>query len=166
MTGIETIIEVEAWRDALPDAEAFAAGVYDAARAREGRLAGRVALLLADDARLRTLNLQFRGKDAPTNVLSFPSPAGDGFLGDIALAYETCAREAREKGAPFAAHAAHLVAHGLLHLVGYDHERDDDALKMESLEIAILGLLGVANPYTEADACVEANPCIEDCATS
>lgn len=153
-TGIETLVEAEGWRRALPDAEAFAERVHDAARAREKRLAGSVALLLTDDAALKGLNARFRGKDAPTNVLSFPSGAAagtatGGFLGDIALAYETCEREAMGKGVSFAAHAAHLIAHGLLHLVGYGHESDADAAKMEGMETSILGALGMPDPYAE-----------------
>lgn len=148
-TGIETIVETEGWRRALPEAEAFAERVYDAAARKDSRLAGAVALLLADDAMLRDLNARFRGKDAPTNVLSFPSNGRKGFLGDIAIAYETCVREAAEKGVPFAAHTAHLIAHGLLHLVGHDHQNDADAEHMEGLEAEILGALGFVNPYTE-----------------
>jgi len=145
---LETIIEAEAWEMALPDAEALAARVFAAARAREPRLMGSAALLLTGDAAVRDLNARFRGKDAPTNVLSFPSdePA-PGFLGDIALGYETCAREAREKGVTLADHAAHLIAHGLLHLVGYDHIEDADAEEMERLETEILAGLGVSDPY-------------------
>ena len=145
---LETIIEAEAWETALPDAEALAARVFAAARAREPRLSGSAALLLTDDGAVQDLNARFRGKDAPTNVLSFPSdePA-PGFLGDIALGYETCAREAREKGVALADHAAHLIAHGLLHLVGYDHIEDADAEEMERLETEILAGLGVSDPY-------------------
>ena len=145
---LETIIEAEAWEMALPDAEALAARVFAAARAREPRLMGSAALLLTGDAAVRDLNARFRGKDAPTNVLSFPSdePA-PGFLGDIALGYETCAREAREKGVTLADHAAHLIAHGLLDLVGYDHIEDADAVEMERLETEILAGLGVSDPY-------------------
>jgi probable rRNA maturation factor len=154
MIGIETIIESESWTQALPDAESLAVRVFGAARAREPRLAGGAALLLADDETLRDLNRRFRGKDAPTNVLSFPSGAGDdAFLGDIALAYETCAREAREKGLPFAAHAAHLIAHGLLHLVGYDHEDEREATRMERLETEILAAIGAPNPYEAEEEC-------------
>ena len=145
---LETIIEAEAWEMALPDAEALAARVFAAARAREPRLMGSAALLLTGDAAVRDLNARFRGKDAPTNVLSFPSdePA-PGFLGDIALGYETCAREARKTGVTLADHAAHLIAHGLLHLVGYDHIEDADAEEMERLETEILAGLGVSDPY-------------------
>lgn len=146
---LETIIEAEAWEQALPDADALVARVFAAARAREPRLGGTAALLLADDGAVRDLNARFRGKDAPTNVLSFPSgETAPGFLGDIALGYETCAREAREKGVALADHAAHLIAHGLLHLVGYDHMEDGEAELMERLETEILAALGVSDPYS------------------
>ncbi|MBI1364466.1 MAG: rRNA maturation RNase YbeY [Alphaproteobacteria bacterium] len=148
--GVEAIVEAAGWARALPEAETLARRVFDAARAREPRLAGEAAILFTDDATVRDLNRRFRGKDAPTNVLSFPSGAA-GLLGDVALAYETCAREAREKGVALADHAAHLIAHGLLHLVGYDHMDDREALLMERLETAILGAVGVADPYEEAE---------------
>ncbi len=117
------------------------------------------SLLFADDAEVHALNREWRGKDQPTNVLSFPmlarsdllDLAPDGppeMLGDIALAYETCAREAAEKGVTVAAHATHLVVHGLLHLAGYDHELSAaDADAMEALEIKALASLGLADPY-------------------
>lgn len=148
MIGVETIIDEDVWRRELPQAEALANRVFAAARALEPRLQGEAALLLTDDAAVRALNARFRGKDRPTNVLSFPSgePA-PGFLGDIALAYETCEAEAREKGVPLADHAAHLIAHGLLHLVGHDHIDDAEAGVMERLEARILDALGVSNPY-------------------
>lgn len=117
------------------------------------------SLLLADDAEVHTLNREWRAKDKPTNVLSFPmleradliALAADGppeLLGDIALALETCAREAAEKGLSLEAHAAHLIVHGLLHLAGLDHEISPaDARAMELLEIKALALLGLADPY-------------------
>ena len=111
-----------------------------------------VSLCLADDAQLRALNLRWRGIDKPTNVLSFPSaPPGprarSAALGDIALAYETLAREADALGVPLADHYRHLVAHGFLHLIGYDHETDQEAERMEALETRILARLGAADPY-------------------
>lgn len=105
-------------------------------------------VLLTDDARLRALNAAFRGKDRPTNVLSFPATSGDGSsLGDIAIAYGVVAREARAQGKSFAAHAAHLAAHGILHLLGYDHEKASEAKVMEALERTILAKLSIADPY-------------------
>jgi probable rRNA maturation factor len=117
------------------------------------------SLLFADDAEVRALNAEWRGKDKPTNVLSFPmlergellALAADGppeLLGDIALALETCQREAAEKGLPLEHHAAHLIVHGLLHLAGHDHETSpEDARTMEQLEIKALALIGIADPY-------------------
>lgn len=147
MISIETIVEDERWRAAVAGVDALAERAFAAARAREPRIAGAVALLLADDAELRALNARFRGKDAPTNVLSFPSGDADP-LGDIAIAFETVAREAAEKSVIFADHLAHLIVHGLLHLAGHDHEGDADAARMEALEVDILDAIGVPNPYT------------------
>ncbi len=121
------------------------------------------SLLFTSDAEVHALNRQWRGKDKPTNVLSFPMLSRDELLalphegppemlGDIALAYETCAREAEEKGIPLAHHAAHLIVHGLLHLAGYDHETGpEQAEEMELLEIKALALMGIANPYGDLD---------------
>ncbi len=118
---------------------------------------GDVSLCLADDAALRALNSRWRGIDKPTNVLSFPAarsdpPGAAPALGDIALAFETLAREAGELGVPLADHYRHLVAHGFLHLIGYDHETDAEAERMEALETRILARLGAADPYARAVA--------------
>jgi probable rRNA maturation factor len=120
-----------------------------------------VVVLGADDARLAELNGAFRDKPVPTNVLSWPSaergartpgsepepPSGDPGLGDIALAWETCAREAADQGKPPEQHFLHLIVHGVLHLLGYDHVREGDGDLMESRETAILATLGVPDPY-------------------
>ena len=122
-----------------------------------------ISLLACDDPRIAALNADFRGKPQPTNVLSWPSadrgadrdgtkpfapnPAQEAELGDIALAYGTCLREAEEAGKPMAEHVTHLLVHGILHLLGYDHERDLDATLMERLEVEILGKLGLPDPY-------------------
>ena len=106
--------------------------------------------MLTDDSAIRALNRQWRGLDAPTNVLSFPaktSGAGTRVLGDVVIAYQTVAREARDEGKPFAHHLAHLAVHGYLHLVGYDHDTDHKARRMQRLEAAILAGLGVPDPY-------------------
>jgi probable rRNA maturation factor len=110
-----------------------------------------VAVLLTDDPSIRRLNAQWRNIDKPTNVLSFPPASGQHgsvtSLGDIAIAYETIAREATEEGKPFANHLAHLAVHGFLHLLGHDHDNDAAAEQMEGLERAILERLGVPDPY-------------------
>jgi probable rRNA maturation factor len=108
--------------------------------------AGEVALALGDDAFVRDLNARFRGKDKPTNVLSFPAQ-DTGFLGDVALARETLAREADEQGKQQRDHALHLLVHGILHLLGYDHETDDQATIMEDLERRVLARLELSDPY-------------------
>jgi probable rRNA maturation factor len=119
---------------------------------------GELAIVLADDCSIRLLNRDWRGVDAATNVLSFPAKTGNSktsangkkpaeHLGDIVLAFETIAREARGEGKPFAHHLAHLAVHGFLHLVGYDHERDKDAQVMEDAERAILRQLAIPDPY-------------------
>jgi probable rRNA maturation factor len=102
---------------------------------------------------MRDLNRLWRGKDAPTNVLSFPADADRdrGFLGDIVLAYETAYREAKERGISLADHASHLVVHGMLHLLGFDHDGDADAERMERVEGSALASIGVADPYAETD---------------
>lgn len=128
-----------------------------------------LAIVLTDDAAVRGLNAEWRGKDKPTNVLSFPAAtpeeiaaAGAGgpplLLGDVVLALETCRREAEEQGKPLADHIAHLVVHGVLHLLGHDHEDAAEADRMERLEASILGELGIADPYggpLDDELCVE-----------
>jgi probable rRNA maturation factor len=111
-----------------------------------------VAILLTGDAEMQALNLQWRGKDAATNVLSFPSGEEGGHLGDVVLAYETVMREANQQNIAIADHTAHLVVHGVMHLLGSDHEKEDEALKMEALETRILATLGVADPYGDDEA--------------
>mgnify|MGYP001160627362 FL=1 len=112
-----------------------------------------LSVVFCDDAAIRKLNAGWRGKDKPTNVLSFPAfPAAPGeklppMLGDIVLAAETVAREAALEGKPLANHISHLVVHGLLHLLGYDHETDAQAQEMEAVERAALGRLAIPDPY-------------------
>ncbi|MCU0910286.1 MAG: rRNA maturation RNase YbeY [Rhodobacteraceae bacterium] len=163
----ETVVEDDRW-DGLGLA-GLADRAVSATLARLGLSASgfEVVVLGADDARIAVLNADFRGKPQPTNVLSWPSEersAGrDGAvpmlpepgaaddpapLGDIALAWETCAREAEDAGRPMEDHVCHLIVHGTLHLLGYDHERDGDATLMERIEVEILDSLGVADPYS------------------
>ena len=121
---------------------------------RCARARGREAcIVLADDPLLRSLNHTYRGKDAPTNVLSFPfqaRPSEDSaaYLGDVVLAAETIAREAADQGTPLGDHFQHLVIHGVLHLLGFDHETDAEAAVMERIEIEVLAGLGIADPYS------------------
>lgn len=152
------------------DIEDWPEGDWEALAERAANAAGQVAveltqtrlltsLLFTSDARIHELNREWRQRDKPTNVLSFPmleredlihlDPDGPPeMLGDIALSHETCAREAEAKGCPLADHATHLIIHGLLHLAGHDHEISaEDADKMEALEVKALALLGIADPY-------------------
>ncbi len=129
-----------------------------------------ISLLACDDGRIAVLNAEFREKDKATNVLSWPAEdlaadrpggtplvpeadfMGEMALGDIAISYSTCAREAAEAGKDMQDHCTHLLVHGVLHLLGYDHIRDEDAALMEGLETAVLGKLGIADPYMVEEA--------------
>ncbi len=143
---IEIEIEDEAWSTALPDAGAV---VARAATAALGTVEGDVVILLTDDESVRDINARFRDRDRPTNVLSFPA-AESAFphLGDLTLAFGVCAREADEQGKTLSDHLSHLTVHGVLHLLGRDHEDDAEAEAMEDEERSILASLGVADPYT------------------
>lgn len=142
---IEIEVEAEAWSGALPDAEAV---VERAAQAALGTVEGDIVVLLTDDAAVRELNGRFRDKDKPTNVLSFPAPENAfPHLGDIVLAYGVCASEAEAQGKTLTDHLSHLVVHGVLHLLGRDHEDDAEAEEMEAEEREILAQIGVADPY-------------------
>ncbi|MDB5439296.1 MAG: ybeY, partial [Caulobacteraceae bacterium] len=146
---IEVEAEDEAWSNAVPDwARLCAKAAECALSTAPDRAAMEVAILLADDETVRDLNDRFRHKNAPTNVLSFPAhQTATGALGDIVLAFGVCAREAGEQGKPLASHLQHLVAHGVLHLLGYDHEDEADAQVMEDLERLVLKQLGLPDPY-------------------
>jgi len=157
----DVLIVADCWL-AQPDVEtvivraiATAAEIADA-----GHGEAELAVMLTDDAGIRTLNSNWRGIDKPTNVLSFPAlpptgPSGPDdaprMLGDIAIAYETVRKEADEEQKPFDHHLSHLAVHGYLHLIGYDHENDADAEAMESLETEILAQLGIPDPYSDRD---------------
>lgn len=110
-----------------------------------------LTIALSNDEAVAKLNATYRGKPKPTNVLSFPAGPGsvDGHIGDIILALETIEREADDGNITFGDHLQHLVVHGVLHLLGYDHQDDDEAATMENLEVSILAKLGISNPYLE-----------------
>jgi len=146
------------WENALPDAAALARAAAAAAlRHGDAPAAAVVDIALTNDDEQRRLNRTWRGKDASTNVLAFPAadpavPVPDGaplLLGDVVLAFETVRREAAEQEKPLADHLRHLVVHGVLHLLGHDHENAADAAIMEASEIAILAEMGVPNPYRD-----------------
>ncbi len=161
---MELELDIEDWPEG--DWEELAARAAGAAAQVVESLANPrlvTSMLFTSDAEIHELNREWRQRDKPTNVLSFPmlertdlvhlDPDGPPeMLGDIALAYETCVREAEEKGVPLEAHASHLIVHGLLHLAGYDHEiSDEDAEEMEALEVKALALLGISNPYSDRE---------------
>jgi probable rRNA maturation factor len=139
--------------DTLP---AVIAAAISAANQVAGPTRGGVTIIVDNDDRIRSLNRLWRRIDKPTNVLSFPapdSPAGPtSYVGDIAISYETAAREAAAEGKSFSDHVAHLSVHGFLHLMGYDHESDADAAEMEGLERDILARIGRPDPYIANDA--------------
>jgi probable rRNA maturation factor len=157
----EVLVVADCWQ-AEPDAEAViqraiaTAAEFVTADVGETEL----AIMLTDDTGIRTLNRNWRGIDKPTNVLSFPALQPSGargpedaprMLGDIAIAYETTRGEADDEQKPFDHHLSHLAVHGFLHLIGYDHENDDDAETMEALEREILAQLGIPDPYADRD---------------
>jgi probable rRNA maturation factor len=158
---VDCIVEDDRWADIDALAQIATDAVFD--RLGLEASAFEVSLLACDDARITTLNADFRDKPLATNVLSWPSDeraaAIDGEmpvppqvgpeaeLGDIAIAYDTCAREAIEADKSMRDHTLHLLVHGTLHLLGFDHERDRDATLMEGLETEILGKLGIRDPY-------------------
>lgn len=145
----EILIEDVAWRAAWPtlraDIRALVKSVSGSQAMRGSAREGQFVVVLADDLRLHDLNKRFRGKDKPTNVLSFPDPEVP--FGGIALSIETIRRESRVQGKPFANHAKHMILHGFLHLLGFDHQRVKDARLMEGLETAILAGMSIPDPY-------------------
>ncbi len=152
--SIDVVIESARWRGAPRAAGVVrrAIGAAVPAGARNAEL----SVILTSDRAIRTLNRRWRGRDKPTNVLSFPAPApgrlprgAPRHLGDIVLAYETVVREARQQGKPLDHHIAHLALHGFLHLLGYDHESHGQAETMERRERRILARLGVPDPYAD-----------------
>jgi probable rRNA maturation factor len=146
---IEVEVEDDAWTGALPE---VAAVIERAATAALGSFQGDVVVLLTDDAAVQDLNVRFRDKDRPTNVLSFPAAESAlPHLGDLMLAFGVCAAEAETQGKSLADHVSHLTVHGVLHLLGRDHIDDAEAEEMEAEERSILASLGVADPYTAHD---------------
>ena len=157
----EVLVVADCWQTE-PDAEAVIHRAINAAAESVDADVGdaELAVMLTDDSGIQTLNSNWRGIDKPTNVLSFPAlqPTGTGalddaprMLGDIAIAYQTTRKEADDEQKPFDHHLSHLAVHGFLHLIGYDHEKDDDAEAMESLEAEILAQLGIPDPYADRD---------------
>jgi probable rRNA maturation factor len=149
---IDVIVRSTRWRK-RPTAKTIVKKAVLAAAQAVSTRPTELAIVLSDDSAIRTLNRDWRGKNAPTNVLSFPAVApGKGrpaspYVGDIVIAYQTTAREAVAEGKPFNHHLTHLAIHGYLHLLGYDHENDRDAQKMERLERKILKRLAIPDPY-------------------
>lgn len=156
---VEVILEDPRW--AGLNLEMLAQTAIHAVQVRLGVDQPEISVLACDDARIAVLNAEFRDKPSATNVLSWPAqdltppdlpqpdPDGATELGDIAIAYDTCAREAEAQDKPIDHHLTHLLVHATLHLLGYDHQTDSDATLMEGLEVEILGNLGISNPYME-----------------
>jgi probable rRNA maturation factor len=149
------------WRQMLPEIERLCAEAARAALAGAGAASGapaELSIVLGDDALLQALNKQWRGQDKPTNVLSFPALAENApaeaprLLGDVVLAFETVTAEAEAQAKPLADHLRHLIVHGVLHLLGFDHEAAAEAERMEALETAVLARLGVPDPYRTVEA--------------
>jgi probable rRNA maturation factor len=157
----EVLVVADCWQNE-PDAESVIQRAIAMAAVSVDADVGdaELAVMLTDDAGIRTLNNNWRGMDKPTNVLSFPALQPEGarkpgdaprMLGDIAIAYETTKREADAEGKRFPHHLSHLAIHGFLHLIGYDHENDADAEEMESLETEILQQLGIPDPHADRE---------------
>jgi probable rRNA maturation factor len=154
---VEVVRHDEAWEETGLTDEVLTRAAQAAFEAAPPQWQGsyQVAISLSGDEAVRVLNLTWRGKDAPTNVLSFPAEdeiAEPGFLGDVVLAYGTVLKEARERNIALQEHVSHLVVHGLLHLLGFDHADDAEAEQMESIERKALATLGIADPYADTEA--------------
>jgi probable rRNA maturation factor len=163
---IDVLVASPRWKDDVGKIKSIVRrAVTRAAAATLSTTSNELAIVLTDDSAIRLLNRDWRGIDAATNVLSFAAKKAGGkhfgaHLGDIVLAYETVAREARSEGKPFAHHVAHLAVHGFLHLVGYDHQREADATTMERTEREILRQLAIPDPYRPKTANPTGNPVI------
>lgn len=150
--AIDVLVESNLWTE-TEDAGSVVKRAVEEAAVMLSTPRAELAIVLTDDSAIRSLNRAWRGVDAATNVLSFPTSRTGGarrLIGDIVLAYETIAREARVQRKPFAHHLAHLAVHGFLHLLGYNHERDNDAERMEGIERDVLRRLGISDPYRRA----------------
>jgi probable rRNA maturation factor len=145
--ALDAMIEAAAWTAAIDGLDAMVRETVEACLKVTGVPAASLCVLFTDDAAVKALNGQFRGQDKPTNVLSFPSFSDDDGLGDIAIAFETVEREAVAQGKAFRDHARHLIAHGVFHLLDYDHQDESEAQEMEDLERRVLAHFGVADPY-------------------
>jgi probable rRNA maturation factor len=147
MIDLDLRVEAPTWSDLIPDLKAICERALHAGAALTDAQ-GEVSLLLTDDAEIQVLNRDWRGKDKPTDVLSFPASEIDRpFLGDIAIALETMRMDASKREIELAQHLSHLLIHGFLHLLGHDHKDDTEAAEMETLEIAALASLGWPDPY-------------------
>lgn len=163
MFEITTQFEDDTWAPMLNDIERRVADIRDALGESLAGLphAGEVCCVFSNDERIAALNEKFRHKAGPTNVLSFPAPPAipgqdaDETLGDVVLAFETIESESESQQKPFTDHLSHLIVHGLLHLLGYDHETDADAEAMESIEVEILRAMGITNPYLARQPAME-----------
>jgi len=148
--GMTPIIDIAIQAEDWPDyGDLIARAVDSVAAELESPREGELSVVLSDNAQVQVLNRDYRDKDKPTNVLSFPQSGP--LLGDIILARETVQAEAADKGVNFEAHLIHLVMHGWLHLQGFDHQTDETAAEMEAIEIAALAKLGIDNPYQVSD---------------
>ena len=148
MVDLDLRVAEPEWTKNLPDLEAICQRALDAGAAQKGAV-GEVAVLLTDNAEIQDLNRDWRGKDKPTDVLSFPAdPMDKPFLGDIAVAIGVTQDDARTRDLSLDQHLSHLLIHGLLHLLGHDHKDDTEAAEMEALEIAALASLGWPDPYS------------------
>lgn len=154
--AVDIAISAPGWKAAVHDPEEILRRAADAAWRAAGEGAGELSILLSDDEEVRGLNRDYRGKDRPTNVLSFPAEDAGGpgrprLLGDVVLSLGTLRREAASQSKPLEDHLCHLAVHGILHLLGYDHESETQAEAMEALETEILDSLGIADPYAVLD---------------
>lgn len=148
MVDLDLRVAEPKWAENLPDLEAICQRALDAGAAQKGAV-GEVAVLLTDNAEIQALNRDWRGKDKPTDVLSFPAdPMDKPFLGDIAVAIGVTQDDAKTRDLSLDQHLSHLLIHGLLHLLGHDHKDDTEAAEMEALEIAALASLGWPDPYS------------------